>query len=507
MLRFVPDLEPLNHVCVHGHFYQPPRENPFTGVVEDQPGAGAPYANWNERITAECYEANIDVPVRDDNRDVVQTITTYEWISHDFGPTLLEWLQEHAPDTYREVIAADARSAVRFGGHGSAMAQAYNHTILPLSNARDRVTQVRWGIADFERRYGRRPEGMWLPETAVDLASLEVLADAGIAFTVLSPYQAASVRDERGEWIDVVGGRIDTRIPYLVELPDGREIAVYFYNGPLSQEIAFNGILEDGKALAKALAYGVGEPASHPLLSHVATDGETYGHHHRHGEMALAAAIARLAEDPAVTITNYAEFLTRRPPTAVARIVEASSWSCAHGVERWRSDCGCSTGQHPDWHQAWRGPLRTALDWLRDAVLPDFEGLEGAVFDDAWAVRDAYIEVVLGDSADDFVARHALAGADDGARAMASGLLAMQHHAMLMYTSCGWFFDDISGLEAVFVLRHAGKVLDLAEEVLGRDLEPEFLRLLSAAPSNVDALTGADVYAREVAPYRTRVAR
>ncbi|MGH8913025.1 MAG: DUF3536 domain-containing protein [Acidimicrobiia bacterium] len=489
-----------NYVCIHGHFYQPPRENPFTGELAQQPAA-APWHDWNQRITEECYAANAHAAILDENGDVARTVSTYERISFDFGPTLLSWLEGNAVETYRSIVGADATSAQAFDGHGSAMAQAYNHTILPLANHRDRVTQVRWGIADFEHRFGRRPEGMWLPETAVDTDSLDLLAREGIAFTVLSPYQAAAVEDEDGSWRQIDGGNIDTRMPYLIDLPEGRSIAVFFYDGAMSHDIAFDGILDDGRALAQRLIEAAGEPGDRGRLVHVATDGETYGHHHRHGEMALAVALDLIDADPGARLTNYAEFLAHHPATRNAGIVEDSSWSCAHGVERWRSNCGCSTGRHPEWHQRWRGPLREALDWLRDQLIGPFETRGQALLHDPWAARDGYIEVVLGEPEGDFLARHARPGLTPEEETTAIALLEIQHRAMLMYTSCGWFFDDVSGLEAVFVLRHAGRVAEMARQVLGVDLEPEFLSRLEAAPSNVDRMTGRDVYEREVTPF------
>ena len=487
-------------VCIHGHFYQPPRENPFTGKVPEQPSA-APWHDWNERITEESYAANARARILDGNGEVTTTISTYESISFDFGPTLLSWLERAHPEIYRVIIDSDDASARRFAGHGSAMAQAYNHSILPLSNRRDKVTQVRWGIADFEHRFGRRPEGMWLPETAVDSESLDILAREGIKFTVLSPYQAAAVEGINRSWSDVDGGRIDTRVPYRINLGDGRSVVVFFYDGPLSREIAFDGLLEDGKALAHRLISAVGEPGIGPRLAHVATDGETYGHHHRHGEMALAVALETIDADAEARLTNYSEFLSLAPPTLRAAIVEDSSWSCAHGVERWRADCGCHTGREPTGHQRWRGPLRSALDWLRDELTSPFESMGAELLEDPWQARDDFISVVLGGSVADFLEKHAIPGLDTDQRARAIGHLQIQEHAMLMYTSCGWFFDDISGLEAVFVLRHAGRVCELARQVLAVDLEPELKARLEAAPSNLEGVNGRVVYEREVSPF------
>lgn len=488
-----------SHVCIHGHWYQPPRENPFTGVVGNQPSA-APFDNWNERITAECYEPNTRAEILADDGSVRRRINNYEYVSSDWGPTLLEWLARHSPTTYAAILEADRSSMERFAGHGTAMAHTYNHTILPLSNRRDKRTQILWGKADFVHRFGREPEGMWLPETAVDLETLDLLSEAGIAFTILSPYQAASVLAV-DEWVDVAGGTVDTTVPYEVQLMGGRRIAVFFYNGPLSQEIAFNGLLEDGALLAKRLSEAIGEPNREDRLSHVATDGETYGHHHRHGEMALARAIEELEDDPDIELTTYGRFLAEHRPTTMARIIEGTSWSCAHGVERWRSDCGCSTGGHPGWSQAWRRHLRDALDYLRDRLVEDFEQRGSTVLEDPWTARDRYIDVILGQPVDAFVDGHSRPGLSSDQRRLARDLLEIQHRAMLMYTSCGWFFDDIAGLESVFVLRQAGRVIDLSRKALHVDLEPGFLEILEMARSNLEGRSGRDVYVESVVPF------
>jgi alpha-amylase/alpha-mannosidase (GH57 family) len=469
--------------------------------VEDQPSA-APYANWNERITAECYEPNTKAEILAEDGSVRTVLNNYEHISSDWGPTLLTWLEANHPGTYRSILHADSESVRGHSGHGSTLAHTYNHTILPLSSRRDKRTQVLWGIADFEHRFQRKPEGMWLPETAVDLETLEILSDAGISFTVLAPTQASSVLLDDG-WLDVSGGGIDTRTPYTVQLFGGAEMGVFFYNGPLSQEIAFNGLLEDGSLLAARLMESLGEETGEPVFGNVATDGETYGHHHRHGEMALARAIEILEGEEDVALTNYAEFFADHPPARVVRIVEDSSWSCAHGVERWRADCGCATGEHPDWDQGWRLPLRQALDYLRDASVESFDGVGATLLDDPWEARDRYVDVVLGKDPASFLAEHGRRPDSRRSRHMALDMLEIQHQAMLMYTSCGWFFDDISGLESVLVLRHAGRVIDLTRRVLGDDLEPRFLEILGEARSNVAGRSGADVYRSDVAPFLT----
>jgi alpha-amylase/alpha-mannosidase (GH57 family) len=491
------------YVCVHGHFYQPPRENPWLEVVEEQDSAW-PFHDWNERITAECYRPNSSARMLDAEGRITRLVNNYARMSFNVGPTLLQWMDDHSPEAYAGIVEGDRRSQQRFDGHGSAMAQVYNHMIMPLANERDRRTQIVWGIRDFQHRFGRDPEGMWLAETAADTPTLELLAEHGIRFTVLSPYQAARTRELGAEsWDDVRGGRVDPTRPYRVPLPSGREIAVFFYDGDASQAVAFEGLLTSGDALADRLL-GRFTDRDGPQLVHIATDGESYGHHHRHGEMALAHALHRLeTRTPGVKLTNYAQFLDLFPPTHEAEIVEASSWSCAHGVERWRSNCGCSTGGPGD--QAWRAPLRDALDWLHDELAPDFERHAKELVHDPWAARDDYVEVVLDrsrDSIDAFLLQHARAPLGRERVHDLLRLMELQRHAMLMYTSCGWFFEELSRLEAVQVLHYAARAIQLRSQLPdGLDLQPEFARRLDAAPSNVPAFgNGRVVYEQLVLP-------
>ena len=491
-------------ICIHGHFYQPPRENPWLEAVETQDSAH-PYHDWNERITAECYGPNASSRILDARDRITKIVNNYASISFNFGPTLLSWLEQREPDTYAAIVDADRISSDRFG-HGSAIAQAYNHMILPLANERDKVTQVRWGVRDFETRFGRMPEGMWLPETAVDVESLEAMAAEGVAFTILEPHQAKQWR--------AIGDTnwktesIDPTMPYVCNLPSGNSIAIFFYDGPISRAVAFEQLLAQGENLAHRLLGAFADGRTHPQLVNIATDGETYGHHHRYGDMALAYALDYVNERKLVRIANYGQFLADNPPTHEVEIVENTAWSCSHGVGRWQRDCGCSTGAGSGWNQQWREPLREALDWLRDECIAIFESLGARHLRDPWAARDAYIDVILDRGDDNVLSFLAQWDTPDSSPVHALELLEMQRNAMLMYTSCGWFFNDISGIETVQVLHYAGRVIQLAEKLSGRSLELEFLRRVSRAQSNLAAHGDArQIYEREVKPTRVDLRR
>ena len=493
------------YLCIHGHFYQPPRENPWLEAIEVQDSA-YPYHDWNERVTAECYGPNAASRILDGERRIERIVNNYSQISFDFGPTLLAWLEAQHPEIYRAVLDADRESRDRFSGHGSALMQPYNHTILPLSSRRDKQTQILWGVRDFEHRFGRPPRGAWLPEAAVDLESLDLLAEAGIRFTILAPHQAWRVRPkgEKSEWRDVSGGGIDTTVPYEVLLPSGRTIAVFFYDGATSQEVAFDGLLSSGERFAERLLSTVqGEP-DRPRLAHIATDGETFGHHHRYGEMALSYAIHHIESRGLARLTNYGELLEAHPPEQEVEVHENTSWSCAHGIDRWREDCGCQSGGQPGWNQAWRAPLRLALDWLRDELAPRFEKEAGKIFTDPWAARDDYVFVLLNRSPENLAAffeRHAGRQPEGLERVRALKLLEMQRQALLMYTSCGWFFNDLAGIETIQVLRYAGRAVQIAEQLFHESTEAQLLRRLETVKSNVPKDgTGRDLFKRHVKP-------
>lgn len=492
------------YVCIHGHFYQPPRENPWLEEIELQDSA-FPYHDWNERITDECYGPNATSRILDSEDYIERIVNNYSRISFNFGPTLLSWLEVAAPDVYRAILAADADSQDRFSGHGSALAQAYNHMILPLANPGDVHTQVLWGIRDFEKRFGRAPEGMWLPETAVDLRTLDALTEQGILFTILSPYQAKRVRKIGGrKWQDATGGKINPRMPYRQHLRSGRAIDIFFYDGPISQGVAFEGLLNRGEIFAERLMEGFDPKSSDPQLLHIATDGESYGHHHRHGDMALAYALKYIEENRLAVLTNYGEYLERFPSTHEVEIAENTSWSCAHGVGRWERDCGCNSGRGTNWNQQWRRPLRESLDWLRDKLAPLYAEHMSPFSNNCWRARDDYIEVILDrspESIDRFLGRHARRILTPGEKIRFLKLLEMQRHAMLMYTSCGWFFDEISGIETVQVLDYAGRAIQLAEEAFGDSIEQDFLTRLEQARSNIPEMeNGRRIYERFVRP-------
>ncbi|MCR4337322.1 MAG: DUF3536 domain-containing protein [Candidatus Omnitrophica bacterium] len=493
------------YICIHGHFYQPPRENPWLEAIELQESA-YPYHDWNERITDECYARNIASRILDGNKKIVEIVNNYSRMSFNFGPTLLSWLEKKDPETYKTILETDAVSQNRFSGHGSALAQVYNHMIMPLANTRDKRTQVIWGIKDFEYRFRRKPEGMWLAETAVDVESLDIMAHEGIKFTILAPHQAQKIRRigmEDDPWTTVDERSIDTRRPYLCRLPSGRTISIFFYQGPTSRAIAFEGLLRNGEHFARRLLGNFDSGASEVQLVSIATDGESYGHHHKFGDMALAYCFHFLESQKLANITIYGEYLEKFPPQYEVMIHENSSWSCAHGVERWRSNCGCHIGQGP-WQQQWRDPLRRALDHLRDRVAPIYEREMSIFTIDPWLIRDAYIDVILNrerKNIDHFLSQNMVGNLPEQEKVRLLKLLEIQRNALLMYTSCGWFFDEISGTEAVQILHYAARVIQLVKDVTGEDLEKDFLEILQEAKSNVpEYKTGASVYQILVKP-------
>jgi alpha-amylase/alpha-mannosidase (GH57 family) len=495
------------HLVIHGHFYQPPRENPWTGEIERQESA-APFHDWNARIVAECYEPNARSRVLDENGRIQDIVNNYERISFNVGPTLLEWLKPAAPEVVTALLEADRASRTRLG-HGNAIAQAYNHMILPLATRRDRQTQIHWGLREFESRFGRRPEAMWLPETAVDTQTLELLIGAGMRYVILSPAQAVRWR-RMGEsrWTSAAEAELDPRRPYRWQVRDAqgrpqgdRGIDICFYHASLSRGISFQHYLRDAGALASRIADAAAGGPREPLIL-IATDGESFGHHEKFGDMCLATLFARDAPARGLSVTNLAAYLAQQPPSWEVELLPVSAWSCSHGVGRWREDCGCSTGGGPGWNQRWRRPLREGLDRLRDSLAEIFAEETIPLLHDGWAARDDYIELLLDPSLaarDAFFDRHARHVLREEERARVLRLLEMQHQAMLMYASCGWFFSDISGIETVQNLRYAWRAIELAEPFAPLHLEAVLLEHLERAQSNVPAhKDGRHVWEREV---------
>lgn len=470
-----------SNVClaIHGHFYQPPRENAWTEKIEKQPSA-APYHDWNERVHHECYVQNIQAKILDDQGKLIKTVNNFEKINFNVGPTLLSWLERAHPNTYQAIIAADHTSRSQHHGHGNAIAQVYNHMIMPLANRRDKITQVKWGIEDFKHRFGRNPEGMWLPETACSPETAEILMNEGIRFTILSPHQAE--------------GPINPRVPYRLFVSPEKWLTVFFYDGTISSDVAFGSLAYEAKHFADRLEHAISKgERHHPQLIHIATDGETFGHHKGFGERALAYLMEVEVPKRGFRIVNYAEFLDLCPAQHEVRLKKGedgkgTAWSCAHGLKRWYDHCGCRGGGPAEWTQHWRKPLRNALDWLRDQLSESYERLGKNYFKDVWEARNDYIQLLLDRSQkarDDFFKEHAVRALNSEEIDGSLKLLEMQKFAMLMYTSCGWFFTEISGIETVQIIQYAARAIELAEELTRQSFESEFLARLSEAKSNV----------------------
>jgi alpha-amylase/alpha-mannosidase (GH57 family) len=504
------------YVCIHGHFYQPPRENPWIEEIEREDTA-SPYHDWNERINLECYRANTAARLVDSQNRILDLMNNYSYFSFNFGPTLMHWLQRHDPWVYQTILETDRLSLKRRGGHGNAIAQVYNHIIMPLANQRDKLTQVRWGIRDFENRFGRKPEGMWLAETAVDRETLSIMAREGIKYTILSPYQAARWRflEGDGQWRDASGGTIPNGRAYRYSCGGGKYIHIFFYDPALARGVAFDRVLEHSSRLLgqidRTWALG-GAFTGEPWLANVATDGESYGHHFKFGDMALAAAFEELERDPSAEVVNYGWFLAAFPVVAEVEICERTAWSCAHGLGRWSDDCGCHIGDEPGWNQKWRAPLRRALEYVRDNLAIHFEAQMAKLCADPWAARDEYADLIFDrkNRLTGFLEKHLRDGPRSPDIARFLKLLEMQRFAMQMFTSCGWFFDEISQLESVLIIKYATMAIHLGEKTGLPALEPQFLKLLEQAPSNVPEFgNGANVFLRKVKPEifdRARVA-
>ena len=493
-------------LTIHGHFYQPPRENPWLEAIELQDSA-LPFHDWNERINKECYNPNSVSKIVDNRNRILDVVNNYEYMSFNFGPTLLSWMEHFAPLTYERIIKADIESVSEHSGHGNAIAQVYNHIIMPLANEHDKQTQIKWGIRDFEYRFGRKPEGMWLAETAVDDDTLRILVENDIKFTVLSPYQALKFRKEGdSSWQDVSWGNIDPArsYRYYIKSAPGKYIDLFFYDGAISRSVAFDELLKDGNRFIKRLKEGISDCREYPQLINIATDGESYGHHTKFGDMALSYVLKIKAKDEGFTITNYAEYLDKYRSDCEVDIKQASSWSCFHGVGRWKEDCGCSTGGHPGWNQKWRKPLRDALDYLRDELINVFETEGSKYFDNVWEVRNKYIDIILDRNemnVKKFQHDNFKPDLNDEDKVKAMELLEIQRQTMLMYTSCGWFFSEISGIETVQIMKYAARAMQLAAKFTSKNFEEKFLDILSEAKSNIPEYgNGKNIFERFVKP-------
>lgn len=492
------------YLTIHGHFYQPPRENPWLEQVELQESA-SPFHDWNERVSAECYAPNSISKIVGNGNKVLDIVNNYAHMSFNMGPTLMSWLENHDRYTYEHVIQADIDSVNEFGGHGNALAQVYNHIIMPLANERDKITQTLWGIRDFQKRFGRMPEGIWLAETACDDETLGVLSDCGIKFTVLSPYQAEKVKAfDDAEFTDVSHGEIDTTkaYRYKIKCRNDKYIDLFFYNAQISQAVAFEELLQDGGRFVEKLKTGISPAQDFSRLTNIATDGESYGHHTKFGDMALAYVLRIKAGDEGFTITNYGQYLEKHPPVDEVIIKPVSSWSCCHGVGRWKEDCGCSTGGMAGWNQKWRKPLRETLDNLRDKLVDLTENEGKKYFKDVWQARNNYIDVVLDrNNIESFLQENTLENLDENDNINALKLMEIQRQAMLMYTSCGWFFNEISGIETIQIMKYAARAMQLAKSFSDEDLEGQFVETLKEAKSNIPGYgNGKDIWNNYVKP-------
>lgn len=495
------------YLTIHGHFYQPPRENPWIEEVEMQESA-APEHDWNEKISAQCYAPNAVSRMVNSANQIIEISNNYQYISYNFGPTLLSWMEKHDPYAYERIIQADINSREMYNGHGCAIAQVYNHIIMPLANRNDKVTQTLWGLKDFQKRFGRNSEGIWLAETAVDAQTLEVLIECGVKYTILSPYQAKCI-NKIGEhnWQDVSWGTIDPSRPYryFVEGSSKQKyIDLFFYDGSISKSVAFDKLLEDGKKFAHRLSQGYVESRNADQIINIATDGESYGHHTKFGDMALAYIVRLGAREMGFEITNYAHYLETHPPIYEVDIKPVSAWSCAHGVGRWMEDCGCSTGAQAHWNQKWRKPLRQALDYLRDELI-NLCSVEGTkYYNDFWQARNNYIDVILDRSEDNinkYLKENCKKQLSSQEKIKAIKLMEIQRFAQLMYTSCGWFFADISGIETVQIMKYAARAMELAQEFRKTNYEKTFLSVLQKAKSNIVQFgSGKDIYNAWVKP-------
>ena len=509
------------YFTIHGHFYQPPRENPWTGVIENQPSA-RPFHDWNDRIASQCYSPNSASRILNPQGRIVDIVNNYDFMSFNMGPTLMGWIRTNTPDTYKRIQEADKRSAERLNGHGNAIAQVYNHIIMPLASAEDKKTQIRWGIEDFKFHFGRMPEAMWLAETAINFETVVELIKAGIKFTILSPTQADKFRKlGANEWTGCSNTDIDTTRPYRIypRDKDGKLVCdgyldVFFYNPWLSSAVGFEHLLRNAETFGNRIKDAWDDKRKDPQLVSIGTDGESYGHHEPFGDMCAAWLYNHYAPEHNMVPVNYGWFLEQFPPQHEVLLKnfysEGCAWSCAHGVGRWYRDCGCSTGGGPDWNQKWRGPLRDAFNHLKkladDIFVREFEKLSKI---DPWEARNNYVEALVAPEDESRVKAYLEKTVKDpndaDMCAKAIRLLEIQKFCLFSFTSCGWFFNDIEGLEPVQNMRYALRAMELLEPFLpyGHHIKNEVISILARATSNEHKWNGAEVftnYAEEKVP-------
>ena len=485
-----------NYICIHGHFYQPPRENPWTDEIEKQESA-SPFHDWNERIYQECYKPNSEAIIIDDKGNVLKRVNNYQYMNFNFGPTLLNWIKDKHPKVFFKILEADEKSLLEHKGHGNAIAQVYNHIIMPLANRNDKITQVKWGLKYFKFYFARDSEGIWLSETACDMKTLEVLADEGVKYTILDPSQAEKIKSIKPAdgWEDVSRTTINPKVPYRCFIDEKKEkyIDIFFYDGPFARSIAFDDIIYSAQKMMERIELITIPDLKNDQLISAATDGETFGHHKNFTDRTLAYLLTELANQEGYKVVNFGEYLAKHKPKNEVIIKkgkndEGTSWSCVHGTSRWKEDCGCHTGGEPGWNQKWRTPLRNALDILRDNLIKIFETKGGEYFKDVWAARNDYIDILLDksdDTSNEFFNHHSIRDLNEKEKNICIKLLEMQKFAMFMYTSCGWFFSDISGIETQKILEYARRAIEISQEITGdTEIEKEFLNELEKAKSN-----------------------
>jgi alpha-amylase/alpha-mannosidase (GH57 family) len=493
------------YLTIHGHFYQPPRENPWTNEVPKEESA-SPFHDWNERIYQECYKPNTEAVIINEKGSVVNRVNNYEYMSFNFGPTLLDWIKSKHKHTFDKIIEADRKSVRLKNGHGNAIAQVYNHIIMPLANARDKETQVKWGMKYFRYHFGRESEGIWLSETAVNYDTIEVLINENIRYIILDPSQALKCRKiGDSAFLDVAYGNINPKVPYrcFSRKDSSRYIDIFFYDGPISKNIAFDDLIFSAERLLDRIDTAKIPGSSIPQLLSIAVDGETFGHHKKFSERTIAYLFSELASRRGYSVVNYAEFLDMQPPEWEVILKdgynsEGSSWSCLHGVDRWKKDCGCNTGSQPGWNQKWREPLRDGLNSLRDKLSVIYEMLGREYFKDVWEARNDYIDLILDNSSDNinnFFVRHSKRELNSDEKELCLNMLEMQKYSMYMFTSCGWFFADISGLETKKILEYSKRAVEFGESLSGLDLKSGFLDELKKAHSNIpEFVNGKEIY-------------